>query len=688
MATTLYKVHRASAGAVPLSAAPAPSGGTYFVGYGADTALARIDSAGTIVWQKDIALTDMVMQGARVLSTPSHVALVITGEDQISFNIAISVLLYDSAGTLVWHKSYILWGDPAYGIAYAIDPADNAVYLTGLVDATEPQLIKLSGSTGDVSWTVPYRAVDELEYEEIYGPIQLLAGGDLIVYSKGPVHTDGSARAYLQRRSKTDGSVTWTRRIAWPVSGSTPYGLAVDASDNIYAYGPQFFNPTYAQLPVVKFDSSGTTLWNKQLQVPASLQARDLRFSWTARGFAGTDGVLIPTNFWLDDVSGKYRGGFVNVPAAGTNGTGNVPLITFDSSANTNYLTPATYGGVGEAFLGVYYDPTTPYSSAIVISGGISGAEDGSFGPYTRTTFAYNLENGTATINTATLTYVTPLTVTSATPKTVTTGAGTLTTTTYAAAPPAQSGTATGIASTLGFGLPFIVGLTYPYSVTTSFGACSLLRGQPATGVEPAVAFGAVLARATYPTASTLSTIAFGVPSVNLNLSYQVTSLGAATQFGDTWAWRETPAAPFTVSGIPSTLAFGTPQRNDVVAALCEGFATTTFGDSRVRSVQPATGVASSVVLGTATLRLPRRAEGSTSTLFGTPQIGVRGNAAGMAAHVLWGVPRVSDDAFGEGVGTSTTVFGTPVVIGSRQRARSGAFYARFGNSRCERTAA
>lgn len=692
MTTTALRITRTAGGNVTApKCAPAPSGGYYLVSTEDQYSpthidFARISSSGTIAWQKLLSLPGDPSITFDIVSSPTHVALRFEYEDTGTFEINTEVLLYDSDGTLVW-RSVVGLMTAAANFTFALAPSTNHVYVSGQVAYDESMLVKLDGADGSVDWEINLRASGETSSTYAAGALRILSGGDLVLWGRGPIHTDASARTYIQRCSATDGSVVWSRSVAWPLSGLSFTGMAVDASDNIYVWGREFFDPTYAQLPVVKFDSSGNTLWNRQLQSPVALQSRSLNFNWTSYGFAGTNGLLIPNYYGQDAVDSGFKTGHVFIPAAGSIASGNAVLSTYVNEAGTAPF-PTTSGGTGDQIVFAYPDTDLDTFEEVVIlfSSAGTAADDAAFDTQLRASYTYDTEAGTATVATATYTRASNITVTTATPPTLTSAAGTLTATSLTGAAPTQTGTATGLASTLAFGLPGLLGLVTGRASTLAFGTATNGRAQPATGRASTLAFGSTASAQKYNATGFAQTNAFGAPAANLNLSYAAAAIAPTAQFGETWAWLSPPAPPRVATGGSFAPTFGTPAAVAARAATATGVSTTVIPQPTVGLGLSATGAPSAAAFGAAKLSTPGRAAGLSATSFGLPRLGSNSVAAALVLTTRFGLPIALAPNGCLATGFSASVFGTPSVLGSRQNARSGVFRTTFGRARAERT--
>jgi hypothetical protein len=107
------------------------------------------------------------------------------------------------------------------------------------------------------------------------GAIAVMSGGDVVVVVRS------AGDAYVMRLSGTDGSLVWMRGLTWPL-GTMEIGVGVDGSDNVYLTGPGHTS-SVRKLPVVKLDSSGTTLWNRQVSTPSGSARSGCSSSGAAR---------------------------------------------------------------------------------------------------------------------------------------------------------------------------------------------------------------------------------------------------------------------------------------------------------------------------------------------------------------------------------------------------------------------
>lgn len=691
MTTSLFKVARPSSGSTArTSVAAGPSSSTYFA-EGSDSTnnanIARVNSDGTVNWQKQITISGASSTYGITPNTASssdHLAVVLRHDTSGSGTAFTTVVvLYDSSGTLVWQKTVpltilappIMTGTPAdYGIGGLAIAEDESVYLTGTVSSDASTLLaKLAGADGSLTWVVNLNPSTDAVTDDNSGPLALLSGGDVIAAIVGPDIGTGE-RAHVQRISATDGSIVWTRSLSW-VSGYAQTGLAVDPSDNIFVAGVAWDFSAY-EIPVIKLDSSGTSLWARNVVQAGSSYALDV----AQRLAADSTGLYIPV-----EVVGTRRVGQIFVPTAGTVATGTAKAGFY----TTLYASPAFEvrgGGVaGSQGLLVFSDRISgsdPIYAVVARSDSTTTADDTGYGPYTRASLSYNVASSTAAAASSTYTRASTPSLTLASAS-ITSGSGTNVVTAYTVA---TNATATGIASTLAFGTAIVLGVQLPYTKTTAFGVADARnRGLYATGKASGLAFGTAEGKLTYPAAGIASTLVFGTPA------YDPTSIKTATGIAPTAAFGEPRSirgvAPYPVgyaTGDAPATAFGTPSIAQVLHAAATGFSTTAFGTASNTQGLAATALAAATTFGTAKVRLPLNATALATTAFGTPVMRALGYPTGFTSTRI-GSPALRNNLNGAVTGFTTTAFGTPSSLG-QSRTRGAKFRTQFGTPRAERT--
>lgn len=626
MATSLFKVSRTAAASLEAPrVAAAPSGGVYFAApiSTGHVQLARID-AGVVTWTKKLSTVASVAYGTassiRLASSASHVAVALCYE--ADFARVTAVALFDSDGTLVWQKSLPIDTSEVNGHRAVWMDASSNLYLGagGVADESDRMLVKLAAADGAVSWVVDTRGTLGLGAP---GPLGQMSGGDLVLMT-----SRSSPTAYVQRRSSSTGAVVWTTGLS-VLDDTVGYSsVAVDPDDNVYVIG-RGFTGSFVSLPVTKLNSSGALVWSRLVNVPPAL-ASGWTFAWNARAVATAAGVMIPMFI------GSTRFGHIFVGTSGTTGTGVVNAITYDLVVSGATDAVSVDDDSGSALV-TLRDGTAP-TYAVVYKADTTGAgDDGSFGPYTRTTRALDLAAATATITSPGFTAAS-ITAPSASAVTFTDAAGDIEVTVYV---PSTNVTATGTAPTVAFGLPELQGLMLPYAVSTVFGAARSGRGQTASALVVTPGFGTARSGVSYTTTGTAFAQSFGTPALSLNTSVLARSVEDVARLGLPYAFRGVAPRPsLPATSLSVSVVFGTPAGVGSAVGTASGFSRTAFGVHGLTTVLAATGL--------------------SSTAFGAPSSKIGGRATGIAASPVFG--RAQAGGFVVAAGSSFTRVGTPTA--------------------------
>lgn len=659
MTTSLFRVYRTAADVLQCRAAPGPSGGVYVAegdndGFTPEATLLRLSSSGSIVWSKLITCTD---GGASVAfpwiaSNSTHVAAA------FEWGGGEGVILYDASGTEVWSTQVPM----AHTASTGIDPwsappialgSDNSVFMLGSnLSYAEALLCKLNASTGAITWSVNLRD-NAAGGTDRPGSLAVLSGGDVIVHVRGPFN-------YVMRLSGADGSVVWCRGVTWP-SGGAEIGVGVDPSDNIYLVGRPPTGGTEV-LPVVKLDSGGAELWNRNIVHGSGLSSLALTYIWSGRLTADATGVYIPCYFGSTNDSS----GHVFVPQDGTVAAGTALVATFDQLALLTTTRIGSAGGTGTPSVFAYQDAASPsatYSEAIVVTAGSAASEDGSWGGRVRTTYGFDVASGTAVVTTRSYTRASMPSF-SASSFSYTTGASTLLVESFAVAY-----SATSLGPTATFGTPRLYGYVEagPYTPSTSFGTPVLL-----TIVNPA---------------TIAPTTAFGTPALSLNKTVAASSIPSTLTFGLPWAERDPVPRPIVAAPTAVSTAFGRPTATSSITVGATSADTTTFGVPTAQVVVSATG-STFGAFGTPTIQIPVRATSILpTTMFGLATRAGFGGASSLGPGTSFGTPSVRASVRLSPSSIVSTTFGTPSCLNTVLRARSGVFRTRWGLPQAERTA-
>lgn len=654
MATNLFRIYRSAADIRGGTAAPAPSGGIYFAenelgALSPDTHLIRLSSTGSIVWSKSII--DSTDSTPWLASNSSRLALLLHGTDG-------GVVMFDTSGTRLWSTripfTSPIYTDPSWNAPpMAIGP-DNSLFVLGNGAAdSEAILAKLNASTGAITWSVNLRN-NAATGTGLTGSLMVMSTGDVVVHLRGPAN-------YVQRLSGTDGSVVWSKSVTWP-SGDAETAIGVDPSDNVYLAGRAHLSGTRV-LPVVKLDSGGNVLWNRNVAHPSGLASLALTYTWSGQLTCTSSGVYIRCAFGTTDKSF----GHVFVPSAGTIATGSALVATFDQVIASGAGVKGDAGGVDTDSVFSYADKTSggaTFNDMIVVTAGSAASEDGVWGGRLRTTYAFDVANGSATVSAASYTRASMPSF-SATSFTPTEGTSTLLVQVFV-----MSVAATSVAPATALGTPALAtgtGSVGPYAISTALGTPVRTNNVVATAVAPGTAF--------------------GTPLLTLNRSASATPVVSSLVFGLPWSERDPVPRPPTVLPTAVSTLFGEPTGRGAFAAGATSVATTALGTPVLQLTAKPSGSLFGA-LGTPVLRVPVRATSvAPATTFGLAMRGGFGSTAASAPSTALGSPTARAARRLLPASIASTALGTPSCLATAQRARSGVFRTRWGVAQAERTA-
>lgn len=687
MTTSIVKIERTSGSIGRPSVAPGPSGGTYFAEGSNSTGVAhvaRLDSAGALVWTKEITISAATTANGvtpTIYSSSDHVAVVLRYFETAGSVYKTSVVLYQSDGTLVWEKTVpvAIEHRPSIednittdaGVTGLVLAEDESVYLTGMVSSnTQLALVKLNGSDGSLAWVVNLYPSTGARTGDFNTELGLLSGGDVIATFYGADVTYNNDRTYIQRVSASDGSVVWTRKVFWN-NGDVASGgaIGIDPSDNIYIGYPQGGG---AYPTVVKFDSSGTTLWIRSIQDGISLFGAT-RLSATSTGVYMAVGQSATQSHYF-------------FGASGTTGSNLGIKSTYVASGGTSaYETHGGQAAGSQLLMAASYTAAAIKYAGVILSDNTTAADDGGWGGlYTRTSTTYTVSNGTTlaavTVSTPSYARGTAPSLTLAS-SSITSSSGGLT-----ATPLAQDRYATGLASTLAFGLPEMQGVQLPYTISTVFGATSHGRGLYSTGAAAATAFGSPRAGVSYAATGLLNTTLFGLPVYSDDRSCGAAGIASTLGVGTPFSIRGIVPAPVgQASSLDPATTFGSATATSVLHGSATGFSTTAFGTATHAQSFSATALDPATTFGTPNGPVQALAQGFSTTAFGAATASCLGYPTSLLSTTAFGTPALSNVYLCAATGWSETAFGTPTTRWPT-RTRSGVFRTQFGQAQAERT--
>lgn len=200
--------------------------------------LVKYNNSGVLQWQKKFGSTSSSTQGGGVYIDPSN-NVFLTGS-LLSANTSKVIVKMDSAGTIAWTKQLTLVS-PA---ATTVDGSGN-VYYIGFEGTYQVVFVKMD-SSGTVIWQKKH-SIGTFS-SNFYGAIAVSSSGDVYGLFK-----DATGFSQITKLDST-GAFVWARRA--PGGPDLGGSIWIDSAGNVVA---SFQNV------VIKFDSSGTTIFQRQI---------------------------------------------------------------------------------------------------------------------------------------------------------------------------------------------------------------------------------------------------------------------------------------------------------------------------------------------------------------------------------------------------------------------------------------
>jgi len=210
-----------------------------------------------------------------------------------------------------------------------------------------------------LGWGASDAAAQGEEWVAIYdGPASgdewtngIAADGEGNVYVTGP-SLGGGGFDYATVKYDTDGNEIWVARYDGSAgSDDYPFGVAADASGNVYVTGASYGIGTSADCVTIKYDAGGNELWVARYDGPVSNSDRCKSIALDAAGNVHVTGSSAGTNGPTDFVTIKYDTGGNELwvaryssPVVGLGPEGG-HLIALDGSGNVYVTGNGEVGG-------------------------------------------------------------------------------------------------------------------------------------------------------------------------------------------------------------------------------------------------------------------------------------------------------------------------------------------------------
>jgi len=278
-------------------------------------------------------------------------------------NTDLFVVKYNSSGTKQWTRQLGSSSrDSANGVA--TDSSGN-VYVTGM---TNGGLDGCKNAGIEDLFVVKYNSSGTKQWTNQLGSSSRDSADDVATDSSGNIYVTGTTYSELDGNTSagkadlfvvkynSSGTKQWANQLGtWDTDFAN--GVATDSSGNVYVTGSTYrsldgnTSAGNADLFVVKYNSSGTKQWTKQLGSSSNDYANDVvtdssgNAYVTGTTYGGLDGNTSAGNADLFVVKYNSSGTKQWTKQLGTSSTDTANGVTTDSSGNI-YVAGGTYGGL------------------------------------------------------------------------------------------------------------------------------------------------------------------------------------------------------------------------------------------------------------------------------------------------------------------------------------------------------
>jgi uncharacterized delta-60 repeat protein len=384
------------------------SGNIYVTGtmnavVGTDIATIKYNSSGAQEWLQ--TFSGGTHDAAFAITTDNSGNVYVAGSSQALGSDYVTIK-YNSSGAMQWVQFYegpVFEEDVA--VAVAVDASGN-VYVTGYStgDGTSFDYATIKyNSSGAEQWVQRYN--DPGNGEDVAGSLALDASGNIYV-------TGRSNYDYTTIKYNPSGVQQWIKTYNGPGNSSDGANfIRIDASDNIYLTGMSTGNGTEYDYATLKYNSSGTQLWDQRFSSPGNDIVASLAID-------GSGNVYVTGTSNGNYATIKYNSGGVQQWVSSYNGPANAydqaSSLAIDIAGNV-YVTGTSFGNPTTQYdystvkyntsgaqqweqryngPGNFYD--TPYSIAVDGSGNVyvTGSSGGSGSGLDYTTIKYSQLTG------------------------------------------------------------------------------------------------------------------------------------------------------------------------------------------------------------------------------------------------------------------------------------------------------
>jgi uncharacterized delta-60 repeat protein len=255
---------------------------------GTDLFLIKYNSSGTKQWTEQLGTSSQDIGNEVTVDSSNNIYVTGTTAGGLDTNTNsgdrdIFLVKYNSSGTKQWTQQLGTNGND-FGEGVTVDSSDN-IYVTGTTAGGLDGNTHLGGSW-DI-FLVKYNSSGTKQWTQQLGTSSDDGAQGVTVDSSDNIYVTGWTSGGLDGNTSSgaddlilvkyldNGTKVWTEQLGTS-SQDTGYGVTVDSSDNLYVTGPTSggldgnTNAGDSDLFLVKYNSSGTKQWTKQLGTSAN----------------------------------------------------------------------------------------------------------------------------------------------------------------------------------------------------------------------------------------------------------------------------------------------------------------------------------------------------------------------------------------------------------------------------------
>ncbi len=213
----------------------------------------KLDSSGNQIWNATFdGGTDHDRGEGIKLDSSNNV--IVTGFQGSGADDKSIIIKYNNSGSQIWNITQNFASGAERGTELYLDSSDN-IFVTGFgVSGSTRGLISKFDSSGNLLWNTTYvNGSSSNLYDNVLDSSSNL-------YSVGYTNYGGNYVGVLMKHN-SNGELQWIKNYNTSGSDDNIYGITIDGGDNLYVTG-SIGDGTYNNISVIKFDSSGTELWN------------------------------------------------------------------------------------------------------------------------------------------------------------------------------------------------------------------------------------------------------------------------------------------------------------------------------------------------------------------------------------------------------------------------------------------